>query len=104
MPEDNPTLAELGITGRAAKALTIAGLTDRRSIEAFGLGALEHIKGIGDDYAADIRDAVAASYPSNAEVRTYLEALEPREGCGRLRSILLSKWPKKDVRPKYIRP
>jgi hypothetical protein len=66
MSQDNPTLSEMGITGRSAAALEKVGLTARQDLEAYGLDSVELISGIGDDYAADIREKVAASYPSPA--------------------------------------
>jgi len=59
---DNPTLEELGISGRAAAALKAAGLETRSQLEAFGLDRIEEVKGIGSDYADEIRTKVAASY------------------------------------------
>jgi len=77
MSQDNPTIGELGITGRAASALEKAGLTTRSELEAYGLDSLEQINGIGDDFAADIRDLVAASYPAPAEGPVAEPAADP---------------------------
>ena len=70
MASDNPTLAELGISGRVVNVLKAAGLETRSALEAFGLDRIEEVKGIGSDYADEIRAKVAASYqqqPSTVE-------------------------------------
>ncbi|HID74470.1 MAG TPA: hypothetical protein EYP56_00560 [Planctomycetaceae bacterium] len=67
MAGDNPTLEELGIPGRAAGALKAAGLETRSQLEAFGLERIAEVKGIGSDYADEIRAKVAASYGKQSE-------------------------------------
>jgi hypothetical protein len=62
MASEDPTLAELGISGRAAGVLSEAGLKTRSQLEAFGLERIQEIKGIGGDYAEEIRAKVAASH------------------------------------------
>lgn len=62
-----PSLVEMGITGRAAAVLEQNGLTTRHKIEEFGLENLEAIKWIGDEFADEIRQQVAASYVAAAE-------------------------------------
>lgn len=57
-PEDDPTLAELGIPAKYHGDLAGAGIERLSQLEAFG--DLTAIKGIGPKAAAEIKEAVTA--------------------------------------------